>query len=154
MPPGVNDFAAAVTLRPARPEDAAFARRLYFITNRWIAERLFGWDAISEDERFAREFRVAEAQIIEIGGNAIGWLQIEEAEGILRLKQICIDRAFQRRGIGTKLLRELLASADARRLPVELTVARINPAVGLYTRLGFIVIDGNDVESTLRREPA
>ncbi|MSO70647.1 MAG: GNAT family N-acetyltransferase [Alphaproteobacteria bacterium] len=174
----------SVTLRPARPEcgqhkgpprgpyvlprlmhfcsgppthfysGVDIARRLYCITHRPIVERLFGWDAAREGARFDREFTVEEAQIIEIGSNAIGWLQAGEDEGMVRLKQICIDRAFQRRGIGTKLLRELIASADARRLPMELTVARINPAVGLYARLGFNVVDSNDYEFTMRREAA
>ena len=141
-------------LRPARPEDAAFARRLYFATNRWIVERLIGWDEARESERFASEFRPEEAQIILLDSVPIGWMQAGEAEGALQLKQICLDPAYQRRGIGTMLLQELIAAAEAKALPVELTVARINLAVGLYARLGFRVVDTNALELTMRRDPA
>jgi ribosomal protein S18 acetylase RimI-like enzyme len=145
--------ALAVTLRPARRLDAGFARRLYFETNRRIVESLIGWDERRERDRFDAEFRPEDAQIVELGGMAIGWLQAGEVDGVLQLRQICIDPAHQRRGIGGKLLRELVAAADAKGLPVELTVAHINPAVELYKRLGFRVAETHEYEFTMRRAP-
>lgn len=44
----------------------------------------------------------------------------------------------QGRGLGTELLRRVLARADARRLPVRLQVLKGNPARRLYRRLGFV----------------
>ena len=41
------------------------------------------------------------------------------------------------RGIGARLLRDVLHEATAAGLPVRLSVERSNPARSLYERLGF-----------------
>ena len=48
--------------------------------------------------------------------------------------------AYRGRGIGSRLLRELLAEAAAAGLPVRVHVERTNPALRLYARLGFTPI--------------
>jgi ribosomal protein S18 acetylase RimI-like enzyme len=44
---------------------------------------------------------------------------------------------FQNRGIGTAVLRELLAHAEGRGVPVQLGTLHANRAAALYRRLGF-----------------
>ncbi len=142
----------ALSLRPARAEDADYARRLYFDTNRWIIERLLGWDEAYEIARFAKEFRPSEARIVSLDRQDIGWFQAGPGDHVFELKQICIKPAYQGRGIGSHLILKLVAEAKALSLPIELTVARINRAVALYTRLGFTIVGTNEFELTMRRE--
>ena len=47
---------------------------------------------------------------------------------------------FQRKGVGTVLMKRILGEAQVRRIPVRLQVLRTNtPARRLYERLGFTV---------------
>jgi ribosomal protein S18 acetylase RimI-like enzyme len=52
---------------------------------------------------------------------------------------------FRRRGIGTALLRALLEEGAARDLPVRIHVERLNPALALYERLGFRLLEDRGV---------
>ena len=48
-----------------------------------------------------------------------------------------ISPDYQRRGIGTILMHDLLRKAAARGISVTLQVLKVNPARVLYERLGF-----------------
>ncbi|HLM00911.1 MAG TPA: GNAT family N-acetyltransferase, partial [Pyrinomonadaceae bacterium] len=60
---------------------------------------------------------------------------------------------FQNRGIGTKLIKDVLAASIAKNKPVRLQVLKINPARNLYERLGF-EISGETGTHFLMRFPA
>jgi GNAT superfamily N-acetyltransferase len=52
---------------------------------------------------------------------------------------------FRRRGIGGELLRGLLEEGRSRGVPVRIHVKRQNPALALYERLGFRVLEDRGV---------
>ena len=45
------------------------------------------------------------------------------------------------RGIGSKIIKEIIEEAKSKNIPVTLMVLNINPAVNLYKRLGFHIIN-------------
>jgi len=53
--------------------------------------------------------------------------------------------------VGTALLSSILAEADRKSLPISIHVERHNPALRLYRRIGFEVIDDLGVYLFLRR---
>jgi len=55
-----------------------------------------------------------------------------------------VDVTFQRRGIGTEVIKRLFGEANEFNLAVRLNVVRINPARRLYERLGFRVTREDD----------
>jgi GNAT superfamily N-acetyltransferase len=68
----------------------------------------------------------------------------------------CIDAAtpelaiavlppYQGQGIGTQLLKQVLASSKKTGAAVSLSVRSDNPAVRLYERLGFVRVDGSAI---------
>jgi ribosomal protein S18 acetylase RimI-like enzyme len=57
-------------------------------------------------------------------------------------------------GIGSSLLRDLLAEGDATSKSVTIHVERLNPALRLYARLGFAVAEDKGVYLFLERPPA
>jgi ribosomal protein S18 acetylase RimI-like enzyme len=59
------------------------------------------------------------------------------APGEIRVVDLALLPPWRGRGIGGRLLRELLAEAAAAGLPVRVHVERTNPALRLYARLGF-----------------
>ena len=64
-------------------------------------------------------------------------MQVAELVGRLHLHQLHLSADFRRRGIGTRLLKDLLCRADSIGKPVTLEVMHGNPAKRLYLRLGF-----------------
>jgi GNAT superfamily N-acetyltransferase len=128
-----------ITLRPARIEDLAFARQIYFETMRYITDRLPDFDAERHALRFAERFLPQEVRIVVRDGKDIGWLQVHEASDEIFLKQIFLEPAAQGQGIGSRLLLDLVARARGANKPLRLGVVKINPAVRLYQRHGFTI---------------
>jgi ribosomal protein S18 acetylase RimI-like enzyme len=129
-----------VTLRPAIAGDLPFARGLYLDNMREVSQRAgFAWDEAQQAASFDARFIAGEASIVVLDGEDIGWMQVAEREGELFLKQLFIHPTRQRRGIGTKLLRELIERARRKRKGVTLGVVKGNPARSLYERHGFRV---------------
>jgi ribosomal protein S18 acetylase RimI-like enzyme len=46
---------------------------------------------------------------------------------------------YQRQGIGTSLIRDVIGEAQAAGLALRISAATINPARRLYERLGFVL---------------
>jgi GNAT superfamily N-acetyltransferase len=60
---------------------------------------------------------------------------------------------YRRHGLGTALLEAILDEGARRRLPVSIYVERFNPARALYNRLGFQLIEDQDVYLLMRWTP-
>lgn len=104
---------------------------------RWIIEGQYGWDQKRQDDSFAGQFILEEIRIITLDSADIGWQQSADVGDAVFLKQLFVAPAHQRRGIGTHLIRQLMADAAHGGKAVTLGVVKINPAVRLYQRLGF-----------------
>lgn len=129
-----------IELRPATADDRAFVERTYFDTQRWLIEALFGWRGDdAERAKFAEHYNAASTRIIVLNGQDVGWITVEHPFECLDLEGIYIVPSQQRRGIGSALIRSLIADANARGVLLRLSTAKINPARKLYERLGFVV---------------
>jgi ribosomal protein S18 acetylase RimI-like enzyme len=147
---GMND----VRLRPATFDDID---ALYWIHRAALGpyvEQTWGWDEEWQAGHFREHFDVSVRRVIEYRGQAIGFLDVIEEEGRTLLASIRITPEFQRRGIGTSLIRGVLHGAASRRVPVVLRVLRINPARSLYERLGFETVGASDTHYTMTAHPA
>jgi ribosomal protein S18 acetylase RimI-like enzyme len=60
----------------------------------------------------------------------------------------------QIRGIAARLIGEFLEQADDARVPVALSVLKGNPAINLYRRMGFQVVNTTDTSWPMRRQCA
>jgi D-serine deaminase-like pyridoxal phosphate-dependent protein/ribosomal protein S18 acetylase RimI-like enzyme len=80
------------------------------------------------------------AQIVLFGTEPIGLFKVARDGGEWALLQIQIAPSHQGRGIGARLIRELLLDAQQAGAAVRLSVLRANPARRLYQRLGFRVV--------------
>jgi GNAT superfamily N-acetyltransferase len=136
----------SISLRPATADDLPFARGLYYGTMRTITDRLPDFDMAAHDARFVERFALAEVRIVMRGGRDIGWLQVAESADEIFLKQLFLEPASQRQGIGTGLVRDLIERGRLTGKPVRLGVVKMNPALALYRRLGFAVTSEDDVK--------
>ena len=132
-------------LRAAGAADYDFARRIHHAGMRWIGERLHGsWDYAVQDARFKQKFVLEEVCIIVADGDDAGYLQAAVVENNIVLKDLHIDEAFQNRGIGSQVLRALLAEARRIAKSVTVSVVKFNPALAFYERAGFRIVSEPD----------
>ena len=142
-----------IQLREARPADVDFARALYFETMRGMIEPLFGWDQRRQEESFAEWFDLEQASIIMADGRDVGWMQTRANEGEVFLGSLYVIPEMQRRGIGTHVLRELIAQSKRSSQPLTLAVMKNNPAIHLYERLGFRLTHEDRYKFYMRVDP-
>lgn len=140
-----------IKLRPGREADYEFALSTYLSTMRPYTEELMAWDEQKQIASFAKHWRLEDVQIICVGGEAVGWLQAKEAPTEIVLQQFFVVPGRQRAGIGTEVLRGLLASWKPTAKPIALTVLKNNPARRLYERFGFLVVGEEGVKLQMRR---
>ncbi|HKN29909.1 MAG TPA: GNAT family N-acetyltransferase [Roseiarcus sp.] len=124
-------------LRPARPRDYFFAVALYLDGAKRHLSKIGRWDQRRLTVKFRHGYKQVQTQVICVGGKPIGWMQVAEFVGRLHLRQLHLVAGFRRRGIGTRLIKDLLRRADGHGKPVTLDVMHGNPARFLYLRLGF-----------------
>jgi ribosomal protein S18 acetylase RimI-like enzyme len=142
-----------IQLREARPADVDFARALYFETMRGMIEPLFGWDQRRQEEGFAEWFDLRQASIIMADRRDVGWMQTRVNEGEVFLGSLYVIPEMQRRGIGTHVLRELIAQSTRSSQPLTLAVMKNNPAIHLYERLGFRLTREDRYKLYMRVDP-
>jgi ribosomal protein S18 acetylase RimI-like enzyme len=154
----------AISLRPECPEDQEFLFALYAST-RDEEMKLVSWPDSQKHAFLRMQFELqsthyhryypgASYQIILSAGRPIGRLYIHRAEGQILLIDIALLPQHRGTGIGGQLLGELLAEARAAQKTVAIHVERNNPALRLYTRLGFRVSEDKGVYYYMEWGPA
>jgi ribosomal protein S18 acetylase RimI-like enzyme len=132
-------MAAAATpgFRAAVEADLPFLVALRKATMAPIFER-HGMPALSEEEHRERAgFRLDAATIIEVDGRPVGVVKVLQDGSTWTLEQFQIAPDHQRAGLGTTVLRALIAEARVAGALLRLSVLKHNPAARLYARLGF-----------------
>ena len=123
-----------ITLRQAKPEDVYWLDEFYEGLMRPYVELTHVWD----EKRFREIYNTETISVIQLDGEDIGMLKTEKRKDHLYLGDIQLKEAFQRRGIGTSLIRDVIEKAKADGLPLRLRVLKENPVMELYHRLGFV----------------
>ena len=155
LPPrarGCSHLRARAALKPEEPGGGEIHLRVageddlefLFVTLREAlgpyVERTFGaWDEEAQRRRFFAETRPETHQVVEQGGRRIGCLKVARRPDEIAIQRVFLLPAHQRRGIGTRLVRDVLREASDARVPVRLRVFKVNPARRLWERLGFVV---------------
>lgn len=128
----------SIQLRPATPGDWPTAWAIQRAAFTELVRRSSGSDWTPEMEgSCAENWRPDEVLFIERAGAAIGWIQREHHPDHDWLELINIAPAHQGQGIGAAVMRNMMAAAEARGVPLWLSVYRINRARNFYRALGF-----------------
>jgi ribosomal protein S18 acetylase RimI-like enzyme len=140
-----------------RPGTRADMPRLYEIHRAALGpyvEVTWGWDEGFQASEFRRRGKVGKWQVIDVDGQIAGFIEVDEQSDRIVLNTIELAPEYQGRGMGTKLVSELLSRARKRHLPVQLRVLKCNPARALYERLGFRVAGETETHILMRTPPA
>ena len=141
----------AVTFRPIREEDMDFLFRLYASTRADEMALVVDWTDEQKEAFLRMQFQAQHAwyqehygdarfDLIVVDGVPAGRLYVHSREEEIRLVDISLTGEFQGRGLGSALLRDLMAQAEAAGKPLTIHVEKYNPAMRLYLRLGFVSI--------------
>jgi ribosomal protein S18 acetylase RimI-like enzyme len=140
-------------IRAARQEDEAFLYACYKETMYEYVEQTWGWNEEFQRSSFDEYLPWSRFQIIIVDGIVAGGACISDVPSWIELEMIIIDPKFQRMGIGTDFVVNLLRRAHKDRRPVRLRVLKINPAKTLYQRLGFVAVSEDEGTLEMRAEP-
>jgi ribosomal protein S18 acetylase RimI-like enzyme len=143
------------SLRATLSEDAEFLYRVYASTR---AEELAmtNWGDAQKEQFCRMQFQAqttdyranypdALHSIIESGGSPVGRLIIDRKESEIRITDIAILPEARNRGIGTRILQELMEEGRAASKALSIHVEKFNPALRLYLRLGFRPIEDKGI---------
>jgi len=160
-PRGTLTVPPPLGLRPATDDDLPFLLRLYGSLR---AEELAGADWPAEQkEAFVRQqfeaqhawyhesYTGASFDVVEVDGEPAGRLYVARWQNEVRIIDISLLPEHRDQGRGGALLQAVLADADAAGKPVSIHVERFNPALRLYSRLGFALREDKGVYLLLER---
>ena len=128
-----------ITTRKATREDRDFLWRLKVATMREYVEKIYGWDDAVQKKFFENSFHPESIRIIQLKNQDVGMVELRHREDDYFLARIEVLPEFQRRGIGSTIIRRITAGASSSGKTLRLQVFKINPARILYARLGFII---------------
>lgn len=134
-------------LRSICSEDQPVLFRIYAST-RLEELALTDWSDTQKQAFLAQQFEAqhhhyqtyyqgARFDLILVGNEPVGRLYVARWQEEIRIMDIALLPDYRNRGIGDKLLRELLEEAVATDRRLTIHVERNNPALRLYRRLGF-----------------
>ena len=133
-----------IGLRPVTPADAGLRASWYASTRTDLAVLGPGTaDALISAQHAAREAQYAatrpgaEDAIVTVDGSPVGRLLLDRTADPEVVVDVVVAPAWRGRGIGTGLLRDVLARAFAEGRGVALATTPGSAAVALYARLGF-----------------
>jgi ribosomal protein S18 acetylase RimI-like enzyme len=141
----------AISLRDATLDDLEWLYALHRAAMKSYVEQTWGWEEQWQVQYFRQHFDASTRQVIQHNGQDIGFIDVEERENHMLLANIEILPSYQRRGIGTFLIQDLLGKAAIRGLYVSLQVLKVSPAKALYERLGFELTGETDTHYLMKR---
>lgn len=153
---GQSHAKAPYALRPARADDFEFLFALKRSAHREHVIPTYGeWDEAYQRERYASRFDPADAKIVVVGGERRGELVVAWDEDPVFLAAVELVPEARGRGIGTAVIRDVLAAAQREGKDVRLQVFKTNVrARRLYEELGFRFTDETEHHHQLLWAPS
>ena len=96
------------------------------------------WDDTEQRRRFDEVTRAEDHEILEVDGRCVGCLCVKFSDEECDLARLMILPEFQNRGLGARVLGEILQDAKTRGVSVKLRVLKVNPARRFYERHGCV----------------
>jgi GNAT superfamily N-acetyltransferase len=114
-------------------------------------ERVFRYDPERARRVFREHFHEPGLRLILVGEAVAGCVGFRIGAAEIKLDSFYLDRRYHDTGLGTEILKVLLAEADALALPVRLEVLNGSKADRFYLRHGFVKLSEDAIEGTYER---
>jgi len=137
----------SIAFKPVLPEDESFLFEVYASTR---AEELAPL-GLSEDQQasfltmqfkaqqqdYQKRFPDRDHRVILLGDLPIGYLHLATSDDEIRILDVALKPEHRNKGLGARLMTDLLKQATEAHKCVRVYVERFNPALRLFERLGF-----------------
>lgn len=153
-----------ISLRPITDDDLEFLFEVYASTRHdelsvvpWTDSQKHEFLRIqfgAQHSHYQEHFSDATFDVIEVGGRPVGRWYVLRGDEEFRIVDIALLPGDRGKGIGGKLLEGLIHEAQIVQVPVAIHVEHHNPALSLYERLGFTIVDDTGVYYLMTRTPA
>jgi ribosomal protein S18 acetylase RimI-like enzyme len=135
-----------------------------YASTREQEKELFGWEDKEwkdflrlqfsiQHKYYQQQFSDAAYTIILLNNEPVGRLYVDRRKDEVHIIDIALLPEFRNRGIGSKILKDLIAEAEEENIPARIYVEHFNPALRLYEHLGFTQIDDTGVYFLMERPP-
>jgi GNAT superfamily N-acetyltransferase len=114
-------------------------------------ERVFRYEPSRARRIFREHFAEPGMRAIMIGDELVGCVGFRRGDSESKIDSFYLDRRLHNAGLGTKILKVLLAEADAAGLPVRLEVLTGSKADRFYLRHGFVKLGEDEIEGEYER---
>ena len=151
-----NVVSVPYSLRQAIESDLPFVTSLHHETLKEYIAPIWGWDEKRWDGFIAAWFKPERVQIIVLENKDVGILVVEKHESYIFFESISVASALQNRGLGTKVIKDIVNRSDLLCLPIKLDVLKSNKSARrLYDRFGFTIVGESEAYvHMLRTNPA
>jgi GNAT superfamily N-acetyltransferase len=133
------------SLRAASADDAHWIAELRAVVLHADLERLGRFDPVRVRQRFLSAFDAEVTQVVVADDRDAGSIAVRRAGDAVWIEHFYLSPELQGRGVGSAVLRSLLASTAAG-VPFRLNVLQGSRARALYERNGFIVESEDPVD--------
>ena len=138
---------ANVTLRPVSAEDYDFLVEVYGSTRAeemalvpWTIEQQQAFirsQFAAQQDHYAKTYPTATHDIIISDGRPVGRIYVARLEQEIRIMDLTLLPFERNAGVGSYLIKQLLAEAERTKRSVRSWVEEFNPSRHLFERLGF-----------------
>ena len=142
-----------VNYAPVTAEDFDTLAELRILAMRESLERVGRFDPVRARERLRASFHPEHTAFIVHDGQQIGFYTFLPAADGFQLIHLYIHPNFQSQGVGSQVIRHLLAQADAQQLPVRLGALRDSASNRFYQRHGFVQTSEDEWDIYYVRQP-
>lgn len=112
-------------------------------------ERVLRFDPARRRARMREAFDAGGMRVIELKGTRAGCIGVEPGPDAVALHSFYLEPAFQRRGLGTAVMRALLAEYQGHSWRLE--VLKQSPARLFWERQGFRLVGESDFDWLMQR---
>lgn len=139
-----------LTFKKATEEDIEFL--LWLRKETMVEHYINAGKDVNEESLLSRiHYQFEHAKIILLDHQKIGLLKVAEQDNEIEIFQIQIAPNYQNKGIGRQIVQSILKEASTKKIPVKLSVLKINKAQTLYQNLGFEIYDENEFSYFMKK---
>jgi len=144
-----------ITLRSATERDEGFLYNLYKLSrveefsmtgiNEMQFDMLMRMQYAARKATYESNYPEGRRDVVEVDGTDAGQIWVSSDDSQCRVIDVAIAGEFQNRGIGTILMKDLMAQATGAGMPLRCSIATNNPgSLRFHERLGFRITSGNE----------
>jgi len=132
--------------RIANPEDKEWLFSLYVSTLKVFIDKTWGWNEEFQRNEFNSNLHPAHFIIISDKNEDVAAYVLMKREDHYWLEMLMVTPKRQKQGVGKWIMTRIIKKSSQMKLPLALSIMKINPVISFYTKLGFSVFEeDNDI---------